>query len=97
VWISVSSLIKKRFEEINHKKTDFAEDIVNVAMMFCEPFGELVVLFRERPDIDATERVRLRERQREREARAAAGWRIRTHSSESSMSETAERHWALAL
>lgn len=59
---------KKRFEEKNHKKTDFAEDIVNVAVMFCEPFGELVVLFRERPDVDAAERVRLRERQREREA-----------------------------
>ena len=54
------------------KKTDFAEDIVNVAVVFCEPFGELVVLFREGPDINAAERVRLRERQREREAGAPA-------------------------
>lgn len=61
----------------DNPKTDFAEDIVNVAMVFCEPFGELIVLFRERPDVDAAERVRLRERQREREAGASADGRTR--------------------
>lgn len=44
-----------------------AQDVVNVPVVFREAFGELIVLLRERPNVDAAQRVRLRERQRERE------------------------------
>lgn len=49
--------------------THFSQDVVDVAVVLGEPLGELVVLLRERPDVDAAQRVCLRERESEREAR----------------------------
>lgn len=48
--------------------TNLSQDVVDIAVVFREPFCELIVLLCERADVDAAERVRLRERQREREA-----------------------------
>lgn len=39
-----------------------SQDIINIARILGETFRKLVVLFRERPNVDTTQRVRLRKR-----------------------------------
>ena len=64
-----SPLVRAWLYRSRNEGTHFSQDVVDVAVVLGEPLGELVVLLRERPDVDAAQRVRLRERESEREAR----------------------------
>lgn len=66
----VESLLKPGQQSVGSgsKCTRLPKNVVDIAMMLGKAFRELVVLLRERADIDAAEGVGLGERERQRKA-----------------------------